>query len=176
MWTSCERMGKVTRNYRKNFSKLVRFFSLDISKFSLYSTFNWTFTSRSKFNSSENRCMKMSVPISSLPPGSSFSTNSGVDFHHSEFHRRLLKHQWYYITLRDSQCIGRQSIPIFHPEPKVNTMKIHKSDIPFERSRVYKIKIGIDSKKRKERSNRRYEHSYERSSLRDASNEIRFDD
>ena len=28
-------------------------------------------------------------------------------------------------------------------------MKIHESDIPFERSRVYKIKIGIDSKKGK---------------------------
>lgn len=111
------------------------------------------------------------------PPGSSFSTNSGVDFHHSEFHRRLLKHQWYYITLRDSQCIGRQSIPIFHPEPKVNTMKIHESDIPLERSRVYKIKIRIDSKKREKRKiESSYEHSYERSSLRDASNEIRFDD
>lgn len=76
--------------------------------------------------------------------------------------------------MRDSQCIGRQSIPIFHSEPKVNTMKIYESDIPFERFRVYKIKIRIDSKKKKKkRSNHfplSYEHFYERS-LRDASND-----
>lgn len=143
----------------KGFSKLASFFSLDISKFSsLYSfpTFNsMTFTSRSKFNSPENRYMKMFVSISS-PPGSSFSTNSGVDFHHSEFHRRLLKYQWYYITLRDSQCIGRQSIPIFHPEPKVNTMKIYESlskDFAYMKSKLESIR---KRKRRKDRILFRY--------------------
>lgn len=114
-----------------------------------------TFTSRSKFNSPENRYMKMFVSISSSL-GSSFSTNSGVDFHHSEFHRRLLKYQWYYITLRDSQCIGRQSIPIFHPEPKVDTMKIYESlskDLAYMKSKLESIR---KRKRRKDRIIFRY--------------------
>lgn len=99
------------------------------------------------------------------PPGSSFSTNSGVDFHHSEFHRRLLKYQWYYITLRDSQCIGRQSIPIFHPEPKVNTMKIYESlskDFAYMKSKLESIR---KRKRRKDRIIFRYRTNISTSDL-----------
>lgn len=73
--------------------------------------------------------------------------------------------------MRDSQCIGRQSIPIFHPEPKVNTMKIYESlskDFAYMKSKLESIR-----KKKKKRSNPfplSYEHFYERS-LRDASND-----
>lgn len=107
-----------------------------------------TFTSRSKFT--VNRCMKMFVPIS---PPSPFSTNSGVDFHHSEFHRRLLKYQWYYITLRDSQCIASR-YPFSIVSRKLIRWKFTRSITLFERFRVFKIKIRIDlEKKKKERSN-----------------------
>lgn len=104
-----------------------------------------TFTSRSKFT--VNRCMKMFVPIS---PPSPFSTNSGVDFHHSEFHRRLLKYQWYYITLRDSQCIASR-YPFSIVSRKLIRWKFTRSITLFERFRVFKIKIRIDLEKKKKK-------------------------
>lgn len=177
LWTSwVEKGGKgnIARSYKQ------RIF-LFISKFSsLYSfpTFNsMTFTSRSKFT--VNRCMKMFVPIS---PPSPFSTNSGVDFHHSEFHRRLLKYQWYYITLRDSQCIASR-YPFSIVSRKLIRWKFTRSITLFERFRVFKIKIRIDlekkKKKRKIESYRSvivfYEHFYERS-LTEMQATRRFDD